>query len=118
MHWRSSALWQAAQASYVPEELAALPYNSRFVDVAAASNLFEDYHPDHTFDRRQDLTYRRQAFESLNERGLVLGTEHGNDWVVDLVETHEVAMSGPFWWSSWPAGYVKCRCASSCRRTI
>ena len=42
----------------------------------------------------------------MNDYGLVLGTEHGNDWVTDQVEYMEGAMSGPFWWSSWPAGYL------------
>lgn len=106
-HWRSSALWDAAASAYVEQELAWRPYNARFVDVAAAAELLEDYHPQHTFDRRQDLSNRRALFERMNQRGLVLGTEHGNDWVIDLVDYFEGSMSGPFWWSSWPAGHLK-----------
>lgn len=107
MYWRSSGTWNAAASAYVEQELSWRPYNARFVDVAAAAELFEDYHPKHTFDRRQDLTNRRALFERLNSYGLVLGTEHGNDWVADQVEYFEGGMSGPFWWSSWPAGYLK-----------
>ena len=106
MYWRSSAEWANAEASYTPQELALRPYNARFVDVAAAAELFEDYHPEHTLDRREDLANRRALFEKMNAYGLVLGTEHGNDWVADLVEYFEGTMSGPFWWSSWPAGYL------------
>lgn len=106
MYWRSSAKWQAAADSYVPAELSSRPYNARFIDVAAAAELMEDYHPQHTFDRRQDLAQRRALFQRMREYGLVLGTEHGNDWAADLVEYFEGTMSGPFWWSSWPAGYL------------
>jgi hypothetical protein len=106
MYWRSSALWPAAEASYVPQELNRLPYNARFIDVAAAGELLEDFFPGRAFDRRQDLENRRALFRRMNDRGLVLGTEHGNDWVIDLVEYFEGSMSGPFWWSSWPAGHL------------
>ena len=106
MYWRSSAAWSEAAASYVEQELSRLPYTERFIDVAAAAALIEDYHPQHTFDRRQDLANRRALFEQMNKYNLVLGTEHGNDWVVDQVEYFEGAMSGPFWWASWPAGYL------------
>ena len=106
MFWRSSALWNAALNSYVVRELSQIPYTARFIDVGAAAELLEDYHPDHTLDRRQDLSNRRALYERMNDFGLVLGTEHGNDWVTDLVEYFEGTMSGPFWWSSWPAGYL------------
>lgn len=107
MFWRSSAAWRKAEDSYVDRDLKRFKHNARFVDVAAAAELLEDYHPQHTIDRRQDLANRRALYQRLNERGLVLGTEHGNDWVVDKVDYLEGSMSGPFWWSSWPAGYLE-----------
>ena len=106
MYWRSSASWLEAFDSYVPDELSRIPHNSRFIDVTAAVDLTEDYHPDHTFDRRQDMENRRALYKRMNRYGLVLGTEHGNDWITDLVEYFEGSMSGPFWWSSWPAGHL------------
>ncbi len=106
MYWRSSARWKNTEDKYVPRELSRIPYSSRFIDVAAASELLEDFHPEHTFDRREDLANRKALFQRMNDRGLVLGTEHGNDWVADQVEYFEGSMSGPFWWSSWGAGYL------------
>ncbi|MEN1680514.1 MAG: glycoside hydrolase [Planctomycetota bacterium] len=107
MAWRSSAFWMQAARSYVPRHLAKSGHNSRFVDVAVAATPTEDWAPEHTFDRRQDLAQRREVFTYLNELGLPLGTEHGNDWAADLVDWHEGSLSGPFWWSSWPAGHLK-----------
>ena len=106
MYWRSSARWPAAVNSYVVDEMSRIPFNSRFIDVTAAGALVEDYHPEHTFDRRQDMKNRRALYERMAEFGLVLGTEHGNDWIIDLVEYFEGSMSGPFWWSSWEAGHL------------
>ena len=106
MYWRSSACWPEVVESYVTDELDRIPFTSRFIDVTAAGDLSEDYHPEHTFDRRQDLIHRRELYQHMNEYGLVLGTEHGNDWVTDLVEYFEGSMSGPFWWSSWEAGHL------------
>lgn len=107
MYWRSSSAWLPVFEKSVAAELRRLPFSSRFIDVAAATDLLEDFHPAHPFDRRQDRENRRALFRRMNECGLVLGTEHGNDWVVDLVEYFEGGMSGPFWWSSWAAGHLE-----------
>lgn len=105
---RSSAMALAAAQTYVPNRLEKYGFNGRFLDVSAALDLFEDYHPDHTFDRRQDMVNRRGVFEYLNSLGVVLGTEHGNDWVIDLIEYCEGGASGPMWWNGgWKAGELK-----------
>jgi hypothetical protein len=105
---RSSSMAMRAMKKYVPERLSHYGFNGRFVDVSAALDLFEDYHPDHTFDRRQDLAYRRAAYKYLDDLGLVVGTEHGNDWVNDLLEYCEGAAGGPLWWKGgWNAGELK-----------
>ncbi|MEQ8836679.1 MAG: glycoside hydrolase, partial [Lacipirellulaceae bacterium] len=44
MYWRSSACWKAAEQAYTPAQLEEVPYNARFVDVAAAADLLEDFH--------------------------------------------------------------------------
>lgn len=95
---RSSAYGLRALKTYVPEALARYGFNGRFIDVSMAMHLHEDHHPEHTFDKRQDLAYRREVYAWLNGLGLVLGTEHGNDWGADLVEYTEGSLSGPHWW--------------------
>lgn len=107
MYWRSSALWQAAEGAYVDRHLRHTGHTSRFIDVAAAAELMEDYHPQHPLSRRDDLRNRIALFERFYNRNLVLGAEHGNDWVLPYVSFLEGAQSGPFWWSSWEAGYLK-----------
>jgi hypothetical protein len=104
MAWRSSAFWIDAAIDYAVKQLESTGQDARFIDVAAAMDLVEDWDPNHRFDRRQDVKQRRALFEFFRQRGLVLGTEHGNDWAADLVDLYEGALSGPFWWSSWEAG--------------
>lgn len=107
MSWRSTAKSLRAAESYVPEQIKRTGHNARFVDVMVASKLDEDYAPEHSYDRTSDLRMRRELLSYLRGFGLVLGTEHGNDWATDLVDYHEGASSGPFWWSSWEAGHLK-----------
>lgn len=95
---RSSATALDAVQTYVPAALERYGFNGRFIDVAMAIHLMEDWHPRHTFDRRTDLAQRREVFDYYDSLGLVLGTEHGNDWGIDLVEYTEGSLSGPNWW--------------------
>ncbi len=108
---RSSAFALRALKTYVPEQIEQWGFNSRFVDVSMAISLHEDWHPEHTFDRRQDLAYRRDAFSYLaNDLNLPLGTEHGNDWGVDLVDFFEGSVGGPFHWKTqgtWNSGMLQ-----------
>ncbi|MGL4511800.1 MAG: glycoside hydrolase [Lacipirellulaceae bacterium] len=104
MSSRSSAHWIEAAEAYAVEQLEKAGHDARFIDVAAAVDLVEDWNPARPFDRRQDMAQRRNLFRFMKDRGLVVGTEHGNDWAADLVDFHEGSLSGPFWWSSWEAG--------------
>ncbi len=107
---RSTATAMRAVKSYVPQRMEKYKFNGRFIDVSNAIDLFEDYHPEHTFDRRQDLEYRREVYEFVNDFGVVLGTEHGNDWIMDMADYFEGALSGPFWWVSvgkWNPGILQ-----------
>lgn len=106
---RSSFYGKATFEEYVPHSIEEFGFNTRFIDVHMAIDLHEDWHPDHTFDRRQDLAYRREAYEYLNELNLVIGTEHGNDWGVDICDFFEGAAGGPLWWrarGSWNPGQL------------
>lgn len=104
---RSSPFGLRALKNYVPESLERYGYNGRFIDVTMAWMPMEDWHPEHTFDRRQDIAYRKRGFDYLDKMGLVLGIEHGNDWGLPYIEYTEGSMSGPFWWLNiGPEGYV------------
>jgi hypothetical protein len=105
---RSSATAMAAATAYLPGRLKEFGFNGGFIDVSMAIDLFEDYHPDHTFDRRQDMKNRREFFKYYLDQGLVMGTEHGNDWGIDLVDYTEGAAGGPLWWKGgWSAGELR-----------
>jgi hypothetical protein len=108
---RSTAFALRALKTYVPGLVKKWGFNARFVDVSMAISLHEDWHPEHTFDRRQDMAYRREAFSYLkDDLGLVIGTEHGNDWGVDLVDWWEGTAGGPFYWNqqgTWNSGMHK-----------
>ena len=104
-YFRSSAFALRALQTYVPENMKQYGFNGRFMDVAVAMMLFEDYHPEHTFDRRQDQAYKRATMDYFNSFNVVVGTEHGNDWAMDQADYFEGATSGPFWWLSTPGGW-------------
>ncbi len=102
---RSSSRAIQAAESYVPAILKTYPFSGRFLDVSAAVDLYEDHHPQHTFDRRQDMAYRRDLYKYMADHGLVVGGEHGKAWNADILDYNEGMASGPFWWEM-PAGYL------------
>lgn len=108
---RSSAYALRAIKSYVPDHVRKYGFNGRFIDVSMAIDLQEDWHPNHTFDRRMDMEYKREAFAWFRTLGLVVGTEHGNDWGMDLVDFTEGAAGSPLHWERqgnwWSGGLVR-----------
>ncbi|NSW56233.1 MAG: NPCBM/NEW2 domain-containing protein [Armatimonadetes bacterium] len=109
---RSTAFAMRALTTYAPAELEHYGYNAWFMDVALAIHLLEDWHPQHTFDRRQDMAYRRECFRWLNDKGLVVGAEHGNDWGIEFIDWTEGSLGGPFWWDrardgGWDPGRLR-----------
>lgn len=95
---RSSINYVEVAQLFMPEVQERIGFNSRFVDVNAALQLFEDWRPGAEFGRAQDLEYRADLFRYLAEFDLVIGTEHPNDWAVPHVHYGEGQLSGPFWW--------------------
>lgn len=108
---RSSAYALRAIKSYVPRHIERYGFNGRFIDVSMAIDLQEDWHPNHTFDRRQDMEYKREAFAWFRSLNLVMGTEHGNDWGMDLVDFTEGAAGSPLHWERqgnwWSGGLTR-----------
>jgi hypothetical protein len=87
---RRCGRFRVAQADrMIGQELARVPYNARFIDVEAAVGLFECYSRSHPCTREQDAGYRRQLLEHVKRRGLVVGTEHGNDFCIGTVHYNE-----------------------------
>lgn len=110
---RSSSKYLNAAMAYSQNRIIDANRNGNFIDVMMAMNLMEDHHPKHTFDRKTDLKYKRDVFQYYLQKGLVIGTEHGNDWGVDLVDYTEGGLSGSNWWipgkntSGWNAGNLR-----------
>jgi len=94
---RASSFGLRAITNYLPERLQAYGFNGLFLDVSMADNLRAHY-GQRPYDNRADLAYRREIYEYFNRLGLVVGTEHGNDWGCDLVDWTEGALGGPFHW--------------------
>jgi len=110
---RSSSKYLNAAMAYSQSRISDMNRTGNFIDVMMAMNLMEDYHPKHTFDRKSDLKYKRDVFQYYLKKGLVIGTEHGNDWGVDLVDYTEGALGGSNWWiqgkntRGWNAGHLR-----------
>ncbi|MHB1460455.1 MAG: glycoside hydrolase [Armatimonadota bacterium] len=91
--------------SFLPALLKTHLFTARFLDVSSALDLYEDYHPKHTFDRRQDMLYRKALYQYMADHGLVVGGEHGKAWNASVLDYNEGMASGAFWWEM-PAGYL------------
>ena len=96
---RSSALGLQLAQTYMPPLLEKCPFTGRFLDETSTVDLLEDYHPDHRYDRRQDMAYRIEELRYFQKGlGLVVGGEQGKAWNVPVLDYTEGMMSGPFWW--------------------
>ena len=110
---RSSSGYLNAAMAYSQSRITEANRNGNFIDVMMAGGLMEDYHPKHSFDRKTDLKYKRGVFQYYLQKGLIIGTEHGNDWGADLVDYTEGGLSGSNWWipgkniSGWNAGHLR-----------
>lgn len=104
-HTRSSYRVIKVADSFLPALLKTHPFTARFLDVSSALDLYEDYHPKHTFDRRQDMVYRKALYQYMADHGLVVGGEHGKAWNASVLDYNEGMASGAFWWEM-PAGYL------------
>jgi hypothetical protein len=102
---RSSSRALSAAKHNIPLFRQVSPFSTIFLDVSATIDLFEDYHPDHRFDRRQDMKYRIGLYDYMTKLGLVTAGEHGKAWNAMVVDYTEGMASGPFWWEM-PAGYL------------
>ncbi len=102
---RRSDKMRAAAEAYIAPELVEKPYLARFLDVTTAMNLVENYADDNPYGHEQDMAYKRELFEYVNQRGLVTGGEHGRWWAVPQMDYFEGMMSlNPYF--SWPAGHL------------
>ncbi len=82
MYWQHSVCEIAAYELTklnVPPELKKIPYNSRFIDVQAATLVRECYNPKHPATRRVGADYIRRQQDYLTSLGLINGVECGNE---------------------------------------
>ncbi len=104
--FRSSSTARAAAEKLIPPLLARYPFTARFLDVTPGFQFIEDFHPEHSFDRRRDMEYRKGLLSYFSEIGLVVGGEHGKAWAQPYLDYSEGPMSGSFWWDS-KVGHLK-----------
>lgn len=57
-----------------------VPFNTWFVDTDAAGEIYNDYNPSHPTSIQQDVDSRIERTKLWNDKGLVVGTETGNDY--------------------------------------
>ncbi len=82
MYWQNSVCEIAAYELTkinVPAELKNIPYNSRFIDVQAATQVRECYSPKHPATRRVGAEYIRKQQDYLTSLGLINGVECGHE---------------------------------------
>lgn len=80
-------------------DIAANGWTARLIDVLGGAALFsyEDFAPHRPVDAQQGYEYRRALFEDLFERGQVVGTEQGCDWVTPFIHYAEGGLGHRRW---------------------
>ncbi len=70
----------------VNEYMARVPFNAVFVDCDAYGQFFDDYHPEHTATKQDDMLARLDRLRWLNRaHGLVVGSEGGSAYAVPVI---------------------------------
>jgi len=59
-----------------------IPLNAYYFDVITNTSHYECYDKNHPVTRKQDLKYRLDLLNNINERGLIIGGERGTDWAL------------------------------------
>lgn len=77
----------------IPEQIAELGYNARFIDVETAHPLYECYSPEHPLTRTQDREARVQLFDYLRSLGQVCSSEGGADWPAHALHYQEGSLT-------------------------
>lgn len=73
----------------IPEILKKYPYYSgRFIDVFGGS-VSECFSKDHPLTKEESITVKNEAFEFLENMGLIVGTEEGFDKIIDHIAYSE-----------------------------
>lgn len=78
-----------------------IPYNSWFLDTDGAGEIYDDFNPQHPTSIIQDIKARKDRASMLMNKGLIVGTETGNDYFSDSmvfahgIETPVIAWSDP-----------------------
>lgn len=57
-----------------------IPFNSWFLDTDAAGEIYNDYSPDHLTTQTEDVAGRLKRMTYFDQKGLVVGSEGGNDF--------------------------------------
>lgn len=75
-----------------------IPFNSWFLDTDAAGEIYNDYSPDHLTTQSEDVAGRLKRMDYFNQKGLVVGSEGGNDFASkDMVFAHGIETPVIMW---------------------
>lgn len=78
-----------------------VPFNSWFIDTDGAGEIYDDFNPKHPTSMTDDSKARLQRADGMAKKGLVVGTESGNDYFnqgmvfAHGLETPVIAWSDP-----------------------
>ena len=75
-----------------------IPFNSWFLDTDAAGEIYNDYSPDHLTTQTEDVAGRLKRMAYFNQKGLVVGSEGGNDFASkEMVFAHGIETPVIMW---------------------
>jgi len=62
-----------------------IPFNSWFMDVDAAGEIYNDYAKNHLTTKAEDVDARMKRLDFLDNKKLVVGSEGGNDYAAEYI---------------------------------
>jgi len=71
------------------ENLKTLGLRGAFLDTIGGAHLQEDYDPDHMLTRTQDAEAKLDIAKFYKDKGMVVGTEYGADFCINLADFFE-----------------------------
>lgn len=75
-----------------------IPFNSWFLDTDAAGEIYNDYSSDHLTTQTEDVAGRLKRMAYFDQKGLVVGSEGGNDFASkELVFAHGIETPVIMW---------------------
>jgi len=87
------------ELNYRLDRFSKLPFNSWFFDTDAVGEIRGDYSKAHPMSKEKQISYRLKRMKTAMDKGLVVGSENGDDFASNLISYAHGNFTGIIpWW--------------------